>query len=152
MKNYFFHYMFAALILTTSCGEEEEQLPDNVIEDEAGLVIQLEWTTGGSVSNSISDTDLELFLYKGDTKVDGSERSTDYEDVELSGLLADGEYRVQINVFSIEKATDFTLFVIGSESERSVEYTGSFGVDEDDAFFPEFVTIVKAGETYTISK
>lgn len=153
IKKYILVLCAAAALGLTCCGEEEK-LPAGEIEDSKGLKLQLEWTTGGSATAALNEADLDLVLYKGDIEVDQSKRSSSFEEVELSGLLADGEYRASIKIYSAEKKADFELFVVGQNSETSLEYTGSFTVSDASikAEYPDFVKITKKGTRYTIVK
>lgn len=144
-----------ALSFLVACGDSDEpELSENEILDDSGLVIILEWTTGGSATKAVEDVDLDLTLLVGDEEVDDSSWSTSFEEVELSGLLADAEYRVQIVAYRTDAASDFTLYVEGKASNTTLEYTGSFSAADGDneASFPDFVKIKKEGKKYTVLK
>ena len=152
MKKYILILMTIASISFMGCGDEEDPLPPGTIVDSRGLVIELEWSTGGSFSDAIDAADLELRLKTGGETLESSTRSTSFEEVTLSGFLADTNYDIEVDVFSISENVTFTVFVKGVEAETTLEYTGSFTSDDAGASFPDFLTITKSGDTYTVQR
>ncbi len=152
MKKYILIFLTIASFNFISCGEDEDPLPPDTVIDSGGLTIELEWSSGGSFSDAISAADLELELTIDDEVLDQSISTTRFESVSLSNFLADANYSVGVDVFSISDDVTFTVFVKGVESETTLEYTGSFDSEDDGASFPDFLTITKSGDTYTIQR
>ncbi|MBK6265892.1 hypothetical protein JKA74_12690 [Marivirga sp. S37H4] len=144
--------LFTAVLATIfSCsGVEEDKLPENVIKDDGGLVIELEWSTGGSVSQAQADADLELFLFKGDTEVDASVNYASFEQVELKDIYADDKYLITVEYYSGEVAVDYTIYVRGESTSESITYTGSF-LSTDKGLIVEYLEIEKSGDEYAIT-
>ncbi|MFA0964782.1 hypothetical protein AB9P05_23440 [Roseivirga sp. BDSF3-8] len=143
------------LVFVAACGssEDEEPLPANEISDTEGVSIVLEWSTGGSNTQSLDDVDLDMVLMKGTTEVDESSRISSFEDVTLEPIFADGEYSVDLEYYSGSVNVSFTVYVIGINSSRTLEYTGSFSADEGgNASWPGFLTITKTGDTYSVQR
>ncbi len=144
-------FTLLGLLLTVvfACSEtEDEALPDNVISDSEGLVIDLEWSTGGSASKAQSDADLELYLLKGSDEIDSS-AGTLFESVDLRDVYADGTYLIQVEYYRGNVDVDYTLFLSGDSSTESVEYTGTFRSD-DMGLVVDYLEVQKSGDTYTI--
>jgi len=152
MKKYILIFLTIASINFISCGEEEDPLPPDTIIDSRGLTVELEWSSGGSFTDAINAADLELRLLTGGESIDASTSSTRFESVSLSGFLADANYDVEVDVFSISEDVSFSIFVKGVDSETTLEYTGSFNASDEGASFPDFLTITKAGDTYTVQR
>lgn len=132
-----------------SCSADEEPQAENEIIDEGGLEITLEWSTGGSSSQSIDDVDLDLDLVLGEDRVDDSSSSFSFESVELSAFFADGTYDVNVEYFGGQSAVTYTLFVDGKITGRSLEYTGVFESSDAGTTITD-INIRKEGNVYTI--
>jgi predicted transcriptional regulator with HTH domain len=139
------------IFLIASCSDSSEPTPSNEIRDESGLNIDLEWSTGGSFAQSISDLDLDLVLLKGSTKVDQSLSYSSFEQVALSDIYADGTYIVQVKVESASKPSDYKVFIKGILSNTSKQYDGKISTSEEGSVI-EFITITKEGTKYTLSR
>lgn len=144
---------FASLVIFSGCVDSES-IATNQIEDSKGLYIQLEWSTGSSATFALEEANLSLGLFKGDIEVESSLREFAFEEVRLTGLLSDGAYRVAVKVDSARKNTDFTVYMIGQESESFISHTGSFSLADaaQKLELPQFLTIQKRGSRYTIFK
>lgn len=141
---------FSMLVLSSCSKDDKDPTPANEIRDDEGLTIELEWSTGGSVSQSQEDQDLDLFLYKGTTLVDGSASVSSFEEVGLSGLLSDGDYKVSMEVFD-EHAANWTVYIKGTKSNTTKTYTGSVSTSDYGATI-EVLTLNKSGNKYTITQ
>lgn len=145
----------ASAFFLSCSSDDDEKLPDGVIEDSSGLSFTLEWTTGSTSTQALEDADLDIYLYNSDDDlVSGSQSSQDFETMELSHLLADDEYYVTIYPFTVDANTTFTLYVEGTNSGTSYSYSGTFtsSDDENGSYYPDFINIVKSGNTYTITQ
>jgi hypothetical protein len=150
MKTALFKLTCIGLILLMNACSKDDPKPANQIADEDGLTIDLEWSTGGSISQSLADLDLDLYLRKGTQLVDQSIYGSQFENVSLSGLYSDGDYTVEIEVLDGVSAS-YTLFVEGIKSSSKKSYSGTISVSENGATIT-CVTISKKGNTYTISQ
>jgi hypothetical protein len=153
MMNKFKFLLSLAVILSVfACGEVEEKLPEGTISDSEGLIIDLEWTTGGSNNQSLEDTDLELYLMDGDEEIDGDYFFSDFRQVMIEPHYADRNYTIVVEVgFHIDADTDYTLYVRGAEgSGETMTFTGSFSSTDKEAFI-EHLEIQKSGDEYAIT-
>jgi hypothetical protein len=137
-------------LMLLSCSSSDEPSDPRIITDDSGLDIDLEWTTGGSISQSQNDTDLDLKIRKGTTTVDYA-YSLSFEKVQLLDIYADGEYIIELEVASIAKATSYTVFFSGIKSNEVKQYQGSVSTSEKGSII-EFIRITKSGKKYTLSR
>jgi len=152
MKNLNILISLLFIVLTAvACGpvEEEEARPENVIVSSEGLTIELEWSTGGSVTQALDEIDLDLFLLKDSEVITSSENGSSFEDVTIDDIYSDGDYFIDVEFFSGEIAVDYTLFVRGNESNESNTYSSSF-LSSDRGVSVQYLRIEKSGNTYTI--
>ena len=140
-----------ALIHFISCSGSEEPTDPKQMEDESGLDIDLEWTTGGSISQSLMDVDLDFILKKGTTIVDESDNYYSYENFQLKDIYSDGTYTIEIIVASVSKTASYKVFISGIKSKEVKQYDGSLTASEKGSTI-EFITITKVGSKYTLSR
>jgi hypothetical protein len=144
--------LLSCVVFLNACSDPETG-PSNVITDSEGIKIDLDWSTGGSVSTSISDTDLDLFISKNSTEVDASESGGAYEQVNLStDINADGSYIVSVYSYNkVGKATSYTVTVDGETVSKPYTFNSTYA--KDDTYHKiDVLTIVKAGSKYTVTE
>ncbi|EMR01743.1 hypothetical protein [Cesiribacter andamanensis] len=153
--NYIKSTLYAGLLLClfflTACGDGPEPVPANVVNSTNGLRIDLEWTTGGTTSDAVNNSDLDLYLTKGGTEVSNSTSSGSFEVVRIQDVYADGEYTIAVEAFNATKKTNYTLYVKGDDEGELKPYTGEF-LAGDRYLKVNFLKIKKAGSTYTITE
>jgi hypothetical protein len=154
MRKLFTLMVLPVLVFMAACGDtSEEPQPSNEITDAQGVTISLEWSTGGSTSQSLSSADLDLYLFKDAAEIESSDYASSFEDVSINSVYSDGVYDIDIEFYSGTSDVNFTLYVTGKESQRTIQYTGSFEASEaGNTTWPDFVQITKTGNTYTISQ
>jgi hypothetical protein len=149
LKTSLYAGLMLCLSILTACGDRTEPVPANVINSSAGLRIDLEWSTGGSIAASLDDSDLDLFLMKGTTEVAKSTTASQFEVVRLQDIFADGEYTIKVKAYDASKRTNYTLYVKGDDEGELKSYTGIF-LAGDSGINVEFLKIRKSGTKYTI--
>lgn len=154
MRKLFTLMVLPVLAFMVACGEtSEDPKPSNEITDTQGVTISLEWSTGGSASQSLNSADLDLYLLKDASEIESSEYASSFEDVSINSVYTDGTYGIDIEFYSGTSDVDFTLYVTGKDSQTTLEYTGSFDASEaGNTIWPDFVQITKSGNTYTVSQ
>lgn len=151
-----FKFLFISLLITAvfSCTDNEEEiLPDtneNVITDKEGITIRLEWSTGGTDSQSQDDVDLELLLTNNGNEVDASDEFG-FEQVVLRDSNDEGTYLISVQYFSGEEDIDYVFYLTGIESAESVSYSGTITA-ADQGLTNNYLQIEKDGDTYIISE
>ena len=146
MKKYIIIILASAII--SACGTPEDPLPSNVVKNSEGLNIDLEWTTGGSSSQSMNDVDLDLYLEKDEKVIDQS-AYTQFEQVSILDHYADGEYLVKVKFYDGSKRADYSLFVNGFDSNDNILFTSYF-LAGDEGTNLTYLKIIKEGDEYTI--
>ncbi|GAA5041664.1 hypothetical protein GCM10011506_43480 [Marivirga lumbricoides] len=142
-------FLSCLIIAVFACSStEEETIPDNVIIDSEGLIIDLEWSTGGSATQATTDADLDLFLTNG-TKDLKSSVGSSFEQVDIEDIYSDGSYTITVEYYRGSKAVDYTLYLRGGSSSESIKYTGTFRSD-DAGLSVTYLEIAKVGDRYTI--
>ncbi len=150
MKSIKFILFSALVVIITSCSTEKEAvLPDNVIQDSEGLVINLEWSTGGSATKAQGDADLELYLYKGESEISSSTSSYSFEEVRINNIYSDGSYLIKVEYYSGGMPLTYTLYLRGGSQSESTSYNGSFYAN-DEGLVIEYLKIIKTGEKYEV--
>ncbi len=144
---------FALIVLTllpfiTAC-DDNDQLPRDTINSPNGLIIDLEWTTGGSATQALDEVDLDLLLTSGVDLVDESE-SADFERVRIENFYRDGSYILSITYFDGISNVDFSVFLRGTSSTSNIVVESSFSGNEQGLTI-DYLEIVKSGTTYTIN-
>lgn len=143
--------LFSLVIaVVSSCSTNEDVDPDK-LKDTSGLNIDLEWTTGGSITQSLTDVDLDLKLMKGTTVVDESLHYSSFERVSLKDIYSDGEYTLVIEFEYGKKGADYTVFLNGIQSGTSKKYESQVAGSDVGATI-DFLKIVKRGTEYSFSK
>lgn len=137
------------LLFIIGCDSDNEQLPQNTITSSNGLLVELEWTTGGSFTQAISEVDLDLFLTSGVDAVDFSD-GFEFEQVIIENFYRDGAYLLTIEYINGRSNVDFSVFLRGTNSSDNIEVQSSFSANEEGTFI-EFLEIVKSGTVYTIN-
>ena len=143
--------MMSVAMLSACSSTDSEPTPANVVQSSNGVRIELEWTTGGTSSDAISNADLDLYLMKGTTEADASRSSYSFESVELEDLYADGEYLLKVYAYRATKKANYTLYVKGDDEGELKSYTGVFLAGDQDLTV-EFLKIKKTGTTYSITE
>jgi hypothetical protein len=136
------------LVLESCSGPDP--VDSRQITDSEGLNIDLEWTTGGSVTQAKQEVDLDLTLLKGSNVVDQA-FTLSFERVEIKDIYADGEYTLKIEVAEAKTASDFTVYVSGIKTFDKKQYEGTTTAS-DDGVSIEFLTITKTGTKYIINR
>lgn len=149
LKTSLYAGLILCLSLLTACGDRPEPIPANVINSATGLRVELEWSTGGTSSDALSDSDLDLYLMKGTTEVNKSTSAFSFEVVRLQDIHADGEYIVQVLSYNSTKRTNYTLYVKGDDEGELKSFTGEF-LAGDEGLSVDFLKIKKTGSSYTI--
>ncbi|MGB3181919.1 MAG: hypothetical protein WBB45_11045 [Cyclobacteriaceae bacterium] len=154
MRKLFTLMVLPLFVFMAACSTDSEDVtPSNEIVDSKGVEISLEWSTGGSTSQSLNEVDLDLYLFKDANEISSSETGSSFEDVAINAVYADGEYDVDVEFYSGTTGATFTVFVTGIETQTSIEYTGSFDASEaGNTVWPDFIKVTKTGDTYTVSK
>ena len=133
----------------SSCVYDPDAVPRNSIDSPNGLVIDLEWYTGGSAAQSTSEVDLDLILTTGPELVEASE-TADYEQVRIENFYRDGTYIVSILYFAGNIDTDYSLFARGSNSADNIIIDGTIHT-EDTGVFVDVIEVVKTGTRYQVN-
>ena len=137
------------LLALGACEVDREPIPENRIVSEEGLIIDLEWTTGGSSAQAWEEADLDLFITTGIDEVDIS-TSAEFEQVYIENFYRDGSYIVTVEYFDGIAPVDFSLFFRGPSGSKNVVVESSFSVNEVGSVI-DIVEIVKSGTTYSIN-
>lgn len=134
----------------SACTSQEEVGPANEIIDSEGLRIQLEWSTGSSSTQSLSEADLDLYLMLQNNEVETSEAYTQFESVGITNFYTDGSYVVTIAYVEGRKALNYTLYVSGaSENSKEILYEGVFAAGDEGSEIDD-ITITKTGNKYVV--
>jgi hypothetical protein len=156
LRNRFYTRILTAMLITglvalISCSSEDE-IPSNVIKDDSGIKIDLDWTTGGSVNDALADADLDLIIYKNNVEVLSSEKTSSFERIEFDpNLYADGTYVMAIYLYSNDENVSYTATVNGVSVSKPYTFTSSFTA-EDDNHEVKALSIVKSGNSYTVTE
>ena len=144
--------LFNAVITLSACTDPIETTPDNIINDSNGVKITLEWSTGGSITNSIEEVDIDLDLSLGSVIVDESSNSFSFENVTLDSFFADGIYDLNLYYYSGTSSVDYTIYIVGASPDvtRTLEYKGVFSATDKGITITD-LTIKKTGNKYVIT-
>ncbi len=144
--------MMMTVVLLSGCSSDEDETPVNVINDDTGIKIDLDWSTGGTVNDALTDTDLDLFVYKGGKVVLSSEAGSSFERIEFDpDLYADGTYTVSILLYETSEDVTYTATVNGITTSKPYTFNSNF-VAGDESREVTALTIVKSGSTYTVQE
>jgi hypothetical protein len=153
--NRFYTRILAAILITgfvalISCSSEEE-VPSNVIKDDSGIKIDLDWSTGGTVNDALADADLDLIIYKNNVEVLSSKNVASFERIEFDpNLYADGTYVMAIYLYSNDEDVNYTATVNGITVSKPYTFSSNFAT-EDDNLEVKALNIVKSGNSYTVT-
>lgn len=143
--------MIATVVLLNSCSKDEE-VPSNVINDETGIKIDLDWSTGGSVNDALSETDLDLYVYKNGSVVHSSEAVSSFERIEFDpDFDEDGTYTVAILLYSTTADVNYNATVNGITATKPYTFTSTFAATEESREVTA-LKITKAGSKYTVEE
>ncbi|WP_224997405.1 hypothetical protein [Cesiribacter sp. SM1] len=135
--------------LLISCKPERDAvIPSNVLRSDRGLVIELEWNTGGSSSQALYDSDLDLYLDQNEIPIEASENINSFEAVYLRDVYKDGYYDILIGAIDVRRHTDYKLFISAPGGEIIHQYHGYFLAGENGEV--PYLRIRKQGRTYTL--
>lgn len=151
MKKSLFAGLMMSVAMLGACSGDTEPVPANVVNTSAGLTIELEWTTGGTTSDAITNADLDLYLIKGGQEISDSDNSYSFESISIPDVYADAEYLVQVEGYRVYKNTNYTLYVKGDDEGELKTYTGVFNAGDTELEI-DFLKIKKSGSTYTITE
>jgi hypothetical protein len=144
-------FALLALLSIGACSDDEPKVKSITTED--GITIELTWITDDTPDQAILDADLDLYLYSvALAYVDGSTDTDDFELLELSSLEDDGEYLLNVEMYSngSDKAVDYLVTISGGGKEY--EFEGSFAGTAENEENIDLVTITKAGNKFTFEK
>ncbi len=145
-----FSCLFFALFVASCSPVEETVKPANAITSSEGLIVTLEWTTGGSVTQAQADADLDLVLKKNTTEIRKSS-SFGFDELFMEDVFGDGEYKLIVKAYEVTKKADYTIYVTDADREQTKTYTGYFNAG-DDGIEVEYMTIKKSGSQYIITE
>ena len=135
--------------LLIACNKDKDPvIPANVISSDQGLLIELEWSTGGSTSQALYDSDLDLYLDLGNTAVEASENTSAFESIHLRDVFRNGTYDVYIGAIDVSRRTNYKLFVSSPGSGVVHQYTGYLMPGEKGEL--RYLSIRKDGRRYTL--
>lgn len=143
--------LLASVVFLNACSDPEEK-PKNVITDTDGITIDLKWSTGGNAETSISDSDLELYLYESATEIfDYSTNSYSFETISLGASEDNGTYTVAVDSYRVGKNTNYTITIDGVTASNSYTFNSSYSSGDTDHEI-KVLTIVKSGSKFTITE
>lgn len=144
--------------------KKKNDTPANEITESSNLEIYISWSLNDNTSATAS-VDIDALLVKGNITsesqlgglsisdiIDIGDNSSDFETMNLSGSLADGDYSVILDYYDIQKAGKYTIRFKGTASGKIYTIADvAFAVAEDGSTkFP--VRITKAGQKFTVTK
>ncbi|EMR04626.1 hypothetical protein [Cesiribacter andamanensis] len=137
------------IFLTASCSRDKDPVvPAYTLSSHQGLIIQLEWTTGGSASQALYETDLDLYLDLGSTPIAASESLRQFEEVHLRDVYRDGTYDIYIGAIDVSRTTDYELNIFAPNGSTIHRFTGYFNRGEQGEV--HYLRIRKQGPYYTL--
>lgn len=144
-------FVLGAATFFVSCSDPKET-PSDVIEDADGIKVDLDWTTGGSINDALSEADLDLLIYKDGNEVLSSESWYEFERITFdASLYADGTYTVKVFMLDAEKDVNYTATVNGITVSKPVTFTSTFDSEEDGRTV-DALTITKEGKKFTVKQ
>lgn len=141
-------FSLSLLFTLVSCTYDPDAIPNNTINSPNGLVIDLEWYTGGSVAQSTSEADLDLILTTNSEFVEASE-TAEYEQVRIENFYRDGSYIISVLYFAGNVDLDFSLYARGTNSSDNIVVQNSFLL-EDEGVLVDIMEVVKSGTSYRV--
>lgn len=140
-------FLLSSLLL--SCSKDKDPvIPANVINSHSGLLIELEWSTGGSSSRALWESDLDLYLDYGNSPVEVSENVNDFEALHLRDVFKNGTYEVHIGAIEVSHETSYNLYISSPTGGVIHRYTGYFMPGEQGELL--YMSIRKEGSRYTL--
>jgi len=147
--------LLSAVVVLNSCGGDDE-VPANVISDDAGLKVELTWTAAGTGDVAIENADIDLFLYHDVDAIESSIESFDFEEIifdENSLYFEDGTYVVKVRFWNVDEDGTYTVKVTGKNVTKTWTFDRSFELaDENKTVYVSVGEIKKAGSKYTMSE
>lgn len=144
--------LLSCVVFLNACSDPEVK-PSTVITDAEGLKIELKWSTGSTEVLAKTESDLDLFIYEGNTttKVVSSESGSTFETVYLNADNADtdGTYTVKVLSYKVTKNTTYTITVKGEIVSDSYTFNSNFAAN--DLRVVAALTIKKVGSQYTVT-
>jgi hypothetical protein len=133
-----------------ACSSPEVVEPANVINSSTGVKIELEWSTGGTVSQSIADADLDLYVYSPNGNLHGSSLSVgSFEKVDLASSANNGTYDIAVNYYSGSKRVDYKVIVTSMDGSKSVTKESFFPAAESGTTVRPF-KVIKLDNKFTV--
>lgn len=146
--NYIF-LLLSIAVLSISCDTDNEPIPDNIIVSPTGLNIDLEWSTGGSAVQSITEVDLDMFMFS-DTDDVAFSGTTEFERMRIENFFRNGSYIISIEYFAGVSDANWTLFIGSPDSDKDIIFKDSFSVN-DQGLIIDYIEIIKNGTSYTVN-
>jgi hypothetical protein len=138
--------VLSTIVFFSACSSTDE-VPSNVIEDADGIKVDLDWTTGGSSKDALTDADLDLQIFKDGTKVLYRE-TTDFERITFdAALYADGVYIVKVKQYEASKNSNYTVTVNGISVTKPYTFTSNFNF-ADKGRVVDAIKITKTGKKF----
>lgn len=146
------HLLLVTLLLSNvllSCSKDKDPvLPANVLVSSHGIKIELEWSTGGSSNQALNESDLDLYLDKGEVNIQASENRYSFEEVYLRDIYKDGTYDVYVGAFDVSRRTSYHLYISAPGAETIHHYTGYLTAGENGEV--RYLSIRKEGRRYIL--
>lgn len=150
MKNLLPLSLLLVFSFSVSCSKDSdpEVRPSNTITSTTGVLIELDWSTGGSSSQALQESDLDLYLDMNNTQVEASENLYSFESIHLKDIYKDGVYEVYVGAFDLSRRTDYSLYLSAPGSSVIHHFTGYFLAGEHGEV--RYLRIRKEGNRYTL--
>ena len=139
-----------------SCKKDKDESA-NQITDTQGVNVKINWTiTDGS--DAIDNADIDFYIYKGVgaskelTPVAWSNEDASFEDEDFLAALADGDYTVEVDYFTILKNGKFNLVVKAIGGDQTYSINDNSFTTANDGQSVDFAKITKSGNNYTLTK
>ncbi|MEO7989366.1 MAG: hypothetical protein ABI663_07490 [Chryseolinea sp.] len=147
-----FIFLASSVAVLSSCGDSDP-VPTDVISDESGIKLDLEWSiAGGTTNDALTASDLDLRVYKNGVIVTDSDYASSFERIELApGDFADGTYVVKVYLYNTTTDVNYVVTANGLTVSKPVTFTSNFD-SEADKLEVETLTITKSGSKYTITQ
>jgi hypothetical protein len=132
-----------------SCGGDDDQVPNVVIEDPDGVEINLTWTTASG--DPLVNSNLDLSIWEEHVFQEQSNSADSFESLAMDNAsYGDGEYRIRIVQAHSTMDAKYTMEVAGASVSKSAEKEGTVKtIDGDNAAYTIF-KIRKEGDVYTV--
>lgn len=151
-KNFFRALTFGILAIGMVSCKKDKAEPANVVEDATGLNISLNWAhTDGTDPYA---TDLDVYLYQGTNttnEVAYSAENATFENFDVSPTLADGDYNLTVEHFTVSKNGTYTLTVKGKTVNKTYELRNKAFTTANDGQEISVLKISKSGNKFTFT-